>query len=183
MYSMLENRPVPGPPADPGVSRHTAPDSAPTDPRGSEVAIRRESAATVEPGVYRGRMDFSDPQAILFVADCERAAAFYAAFGFQETFRGPATDPVKIELTLGGFCLGLALAGPAAESHGLTPVISGHRACITLWTDDVDAAHALALEAGAVDLRRPHPFLDGRLRVAFVEDPDGHPVQLVQKAA
>lgn len=136
-----------------------------------------------DPGVYRDRMEFFDPQAIIFVADCERAAAFYIAFGFQETFRGPADDPVKIELALGGFCLGLALAGPAADSHGLTPVTSGHRVCITLWTDDVDAAHALALEAGAADLRGPHPFLEGRLRVAFVEDPDGHPVQLVQKAA
>lgn len=131
--------------------------------------------------VYRGRM-FFDPQVILFVADCERAAKFYATFGFHETFRGPAIDPVKIEMVSGGFSLGLALPEPAAESHGLTPVSTGHRACITLWTDDVDAAYALALQAGAVDLRAPHSFLES-LRVAFVEDPDGHPVQLVQRAA
>ena len=29
----------------------------------------------------------------------------------------------------------------------------------------------------------PRAFLDRRLRVAFVEDPDGHPVQLVQRVA
>lgn len=128
-------------------------------------------------------MNFTDPQVILFVSDCERAAAFYQRFGFRETFRTSAEAPVKIEMALGGFGLGLALPGPAAESHGITPVAEGHRACLTLWTDDVDGAHAMALEAGAVDHAAPHPFLDGRLRVAFVEDPDGHPVQLVQRVS
>ncbi|MCE1175043.1 MAG: VOC family protein [Propionibacteriales bacterium] len=127
-------------------------------------------------------MQFSDPQAIPFVADCERSARFYATFGFSETFRSPQEEPVKIELALGGFGLGLALPGPAAESHGITPVTTGHRACLALWTDDVDAAYALALTAGATDHRGPHPFRDGSLQVAFVEDPDGHPLQLVQRA-
>lgn len=126
-------------------------------------------------------MQFSDPQVILFVADCERSARFYATFGFSETFRSPHEEPVKIELALGGFSLGLALPGPAAESHGITPVTTGHRACLTLWTDDLEAAYTLALAAGATDHRGPHPFRDGLLRVAFVEDPDGHPLQLVQR--
>ena len=125
-------------------------------------------------------MEFSDPQVILFVDECERAASFYENFGFGETFRSPQHDPVKIEMTMGGFSLGLALPGPAAESHGLDPVTTGHRACLTLWTDDVDAAYERALSAGATDYRSPHPFRDD-LRVAFVEDPDGHPVQLVQR--
>jgi catechol 2,3-dioxygenase-like lactoylglutathione lyase family enzyme len=128
-------------------------------------------------------MEFTDPQVILFVADCERAARFYSAFGFTETFRTSHQDPVKVEMVLGGFGLGLALPGPAADSHGIDPVASGDRACLTLWTDDVAGAHQLALAAGATDHAAPHPFLDGRLRVAFVRDPDGHPVQLVQRAA
>lgn len=126
-------------------------------------------------------MRFTHPQAILFVADCERAARFYRAFGFRETFRAPADAPVKIELDLDGFALGLALPGPAAESHRIAPVTRGHRACLTLWTDDVVRAHRLALDAGAKDHLGPHPFLDGQLLVAFVEDPDEHPVQLVQR--
>ena len=126
-------------------------------------------------------MEFRDPQVILFVEDCERAAAFYARFGFEETFRAPDRDPVKIEMRLGGFGLGLALPGPAAESHGIEPVVRGHRACMTLWTDDVAGAYAMALDAGAAARSGPHPFLDGRLSVAFVDDPDGHPVQLVQR--
>lgn len=128
-------------------------------------------------------MAFTDPQVILFVADCERAAAFYSHFGFRETFRTTPDAPVKVEMTLGGFGLGLALPEPAAESHGIDPVTTGHRACITLWTEDVDGAYRMALDAGATDHAAPHAFLDGRLRVAFVEDPDGHPVQLVQRVA
>lgn len=129
---------------------------------------------------YGPRVEVYEPQVILFVADCERAAAFYSGLGFRETFRSGPEHPIKIELALGGFTLGLALPGPAAESHGLAPVTSGHRACLTLWTDDVEDAYATALAAGATDLRGPHAFRDV-LRVAFVEDPDGHPVQLVQR--
>jgi catechol 2,3-dioxygenase-like lactoylglutathione lyase family enzyme len=140
------------------------------------------SGSTSELRQYVG-MEFTDPQVILFVADCERAATFYQRFGFQETFRTTADSPVKVELALGGFGLGLALPEPAADSHGISPITSGHRACITLWTDDVNGAYAMALRAGATDHAAPHPFLAGRLRVAFVEDLDGHPVQLVQRIA
>jgi catechol 2,3-dioxygenase-like lactoylglutathione lyase family enzyme len=126
-------------------------------------------------------VEIFEPQVILFVADCERTAAFYSRLGFREAFRSAPEAPIKVELALGGFTLGLALPEPAAESHGLTPVTSGQRACLTLWTDDVEAAYATALDAGATDLRAPHEFREV-LRVAFVEDPDGHPVQLVQRA-
>jgi catechol 2,3-dioxygenase-like lactoylglutathione lyase family enzyme len=126
-------------------------------------------------------MQFLDPQVILFVADAERAARFYATFGFRENFRSPEVNPVKVEMTLNGFGLGLATPGPAAESHRLDPVTAGHRACITLWTDDVAAAYRLALDSDAKDHSPPHDFQGGRLSVAFVEDPDGHPVQLVQR--
>jgi predicted enzyme related to lactoylglutathione lyase len=128
-------------------------------------------------------MRFTDAMVILFVADCEAAARFYGQFGFVETFRNGATAPIEIELALDGFNLGLALPGAAAESHHITPVTAGHRACITLWTDDVEAAYAMALQVGAIDRTPPHPFLDGRGRVAIVEDLDGHPVQLVQKVS
>ncbi len=133
--------------------------------------------------MLRAMPGYHDAQVILFVADTEAAARFYAHFGFRETFRTDETPPIKVEMALGGFGLGLALPGPAAQSHGITPVTAGHRACITLWTDDVEAAYRAAIAAGARDHAAPHPFLDGRLRVAFVEDPDGHPVQLVQRVA
>lgn len=126
-------------------------------------------------------MEFTEPQVILFVADCERAADFYRNLGFTETFRAPGTPSAKIEMRQNGFTLGLARPEAAATEHGLAPVSTGQRACITLWTDDLDAGYSLALAVGARHLHGPHRFGD-RLRVAFVEDPDGHPVQLVQRA-
>lgn len=143
----------------------------------------RTTSDGADPDRQNCAMEFSDPQVILFVADCERAARFYERFGFRETFRTSADSPVKVEMVLGGFGLGLALPGPAATSHGISPVASGHRACVTLWTDDVVAAYEMAMEAGAAEHAAPHPFLDGRLQVAFVEDLDGHPVQFVQRVA
>ena len=126
-------------------------------------------------------MKFTSPQIVLFVSDVERAAQFYAGFGFVEAFRHPEIKPAKIEVSLAGFELGLALPGPAAEAHGIDPVTEGHRACLTLWTDDVTAAYSAALDAGAKDHRGPHPFLGGELLVAFIEDLDGHPIQLVER--
>ena len=126
-------------------------------------------------------MKFHDPQVTLFVVDADRSARFYTTFGFAETFRLPEVNPLKVEMSKDGFALGLALPEPARESHGLDPVTTGHRACLTFWTDDVEIAYRLALDAGAEDNRGPHPFLDGALSVAFVEDPDGHPIQLVQR--
>jgi predicted enzyme related to lactoylglutathione lyase len=49
---------------------------------------------------------------------------------------------------------------------------------VVVWTDDVPGA----VEAlGAPVLSPPHDWLDGRLVVAWVADPDGNAVQLVQK--
>lgn len=82
-------------------------------------------------------MEFTEPQVILFLSDPERSTRFYGAFGFHETFRTFVESPGKIELSLGGFMLGLSTADSAREHHRLEPVTAGHRACITLWTDDV----------------------------------------------
>jgi hypothetical protein len=62
-------------------------------------------------------------------------------------------------------------------------VAAGRLACTTLRTDDVAAAYADALAAGAKDHMGPRPFLDGRRIVALVEDLDGHPIQLARRVA
>ena len=51
---------------------------------------------------------------------------------------------------------------------------------IVLWCEDVDAAYAQAFVAGATVMREPHDFQDGRLRVDWVMDPLGNPLELVQ---
>ncbi len=50
---------------------------------------------------------------------------------------------------------------------------------IVLWTDDVDAAHALATGRGARSLQEPRDFR--ALRVAYVLDPDDNPVEFVAR--
>ncbi|MDI3340417.1 MAG: hypothetical protein QJR03_07775 [Sphaerobacter sp.] len=52
------------------------------------------------------------------------------------------------------------------------------RAEVCLWTDDVDRAYAELVAKGAQPLSSPHDFL-GRLRAAWVADPDGNPVEIV----
>ena len=52
---------------------------------------------------------------------------------------------------------------------------------IVLWTDDTDAAVNALVAKGARLLSPAHDFLDGRLRAAWVADPDGNPIQLVQR--
>lgn len=65
------------------------------------------------------------------------------------------------------------------DDHGLDPVTEGQRAAVILWTDDTPAAFADLTARGFPPLAPPHPWL-GRLLVAWVSDPDGNPIQIVQ---
>jgi predicted enzyme related to lactoylglutathione lyase len=117
---------------------------------------------------------------ILFSEDVSRAAAFYAQLGFEESFRVPAEgEPIHVDLVLDGTKLGIASVASTRADHGLDPVPRGQRAAVILWTDDVDAAYGDVQAVGAKPLAPPHEWL-GRLSIAWVEDPDGNPVQLVQ---
>ena len=65
------------------------------------------------------------------------------------------------------------------DDHGLEPVATGQRAAVVLWTDDVRSAYAELVAAGVPGLQEPHEWL-GRLLIAWLADPDGNPVQIVQ---
>lgn len=120
----------------------------------------------------------------LYSRDVPRALAFYIGLGFVETFRTPAMgEPGHVELTLDAFTLGIATLEAAQAHHGLAPKGEGRWIEIVLWTDDADASVAMLAEAGVQVLSPPHDFLDGRLRSAWVADPDGNPIQLVQRKA
>ena len=117
----------------------------------------------------------------LYSRDLSQAAAFYSELGFVETFRTPASgEPVHMELTKDGFTLGIATM-EAAKEHDLRPGGEGHWIEIVLWTDDTDAAVNALVAKGAPLLSPAHDFLDGKLRSAWVADPDGNPIQLVQR--
>jgi catechol 2,3-dioxygenase-like lactoylglutathione lyase family enzyme len=118
----------------------------------------------------------------LYSKDLPRAVSFYQHLGFVETFRTPAQgDPAHIELTLDSFILGIATIEAARETHGLRPQGEGRWIEVVLWTDDTDAAVTALTAKGASLLSPAHDFLDGRLRSAWITDPDGNPVQLVQR--
>lgn len=125
---------------------------------------------------------YRDAMVNYYVNDVEGLAAFYCQyFGFVETFRTPAQgSAVHIEVRLGNFVLGLASIPAAREMHGL-PLNPGlPRGEIALWTDDVDAAYAALMAQGIHSLSAPHNFLETPpLRAAWVEDPEGNPIQIV----
>jgi catechol 2,3-dioxygenase-like lactoylglutathione lyase family enzyme len=124
--------------------------------------------------------DFRTPQIVLFSADIERAAAFYSAVGFTEVFRTPEDGvPIHVDLVLDGYRLGLASETSTRNDHGLDPLVLGQRAAVILWTDDTPAGYERLLDLGAAPVKPPAPWL-GRLLIAWVEDPDGHLIQVVQ---
>lgn len=126
---------------------------------------------------------FRTPMINLYTLDIQRAVAFYRGLGFVETFRTPQDGmPVHVELTLDGFTIGIATVEAAVADHGLQPKLDGRAMEIVLWTDDTDRAFAELTAAGAPTLSPPHDFL-GFLRLAWVADPDGNPIQLCQKTA
>jgi hypothetical protein len=50
---------------------------------------------------------------------------------------------------------------------------------VTLWTDDTAKAYEQLVAAGVAALQPPRRWLDSLL-IAWIQDPDGHPVQIVQ---
>lgn len=124
---------------------------------------------------------FKSPMVNLYSRDLARAVSFYSDLGFVETFRTPTSGPPDhVELQLDGFKLGIATV-EAAKEHGLRPEGEGRWIEIVLWSDDTDAAVEALTVRGAPLLSAAHDFLDGRLRSAWVADPDGNPIQLVQQ--
>jgi predicted enzyme related to lactoylglutathione lyase len=67
------------------------------------------------------------------------------------------------------------------EATAFVPSGDGRWIEIVLWTDDTDAAVNALTAKGAPLLSQAHDFLDGRLRSAWIADPDGNPIQLVQQ--
>ncbi|MER7892418.1 VOC family protein [Micromonospora sp. NPDC094482] len=124
---------------------------------------------------------FRTPQIILFSEDVPRAVAFYSRLGFTETFRVPTEgEPIHVDLVLDGYKIGIASVESTRDDHGLDPVPAGQRAAVILWTDDTATAYTELIAMGAPALASPHRWLD-RLLIAWTADPDGNPIQIVQR--
>ena len=124
---------------------------------------------------------FRSPQIVLFTRDITRASEFYRGAGFTEVFRTPAQGtPIHVDLELDGYRIGLATEASTRDDHGLEPAVGGQRAAVILWTDDTAAGCERLVQLGATLVKPPEPWL-ADLLIAWVEDPDGHLVQVVQK--
>jgi catechol 2,3-dioxygenase-like lactoylglutathione lyase family enzyme len=127
---------------------------------------------------------FSSPQVNIYSEDIVRSVEFYQGLGFEETFRTPREGtPIHIELELDGLKVGIAAVTSAVTDHGLDLDLSkpGRGMEILLWTNDTDAAFERLVAAGARALSKPHDWLDGTLRLAWVADPDNNPIELAQR--
>jgi catechol 2,3-dioxygenase-like lactoylglutathione lyase family enzyme len=125
---------------------------------------------------------FVNFQINMIVEDVEPCVSFYTALGFEETYRTPADGAAAhVEVRTLGLTLGVSSAAAAREGHGLDVSGAGNAVQVCLWCEDVDAAFATMLQAGARVVREPHDFQDGRLRNGWVLDPANNLLEVVQQ--
>lgn len=128
-------------------------------------------------------MTIAQLQVNLFCDDVEACLAFYNDLGLPEAFRTPRSGPIDhVEVEAAGVRIGLTSAKVANElvSLGVAPTPSPSTE-IVLWCDDADALYERALAVGATGVVAPVDSPDGRLRFAWVRDPDAHQVKFVQQ--
>ena len=120
----------------------------------------------------------------LYTRDMDAALGFYRdTLGFTETFRTPSEGiPTHVELTLGGFSLGLGTVEAAQRVHGVDASPGAPAMAIVVWTENVDEAFDRLAAAGVPALIPPHEAGNNN-RNALVRDPDGNLVELVSKLA
>ena len=113
------------------------------------------------------------------VTDIDRTVAFYEALGLECTSRTdiPHAFEAIVEHPEKGSKLQLAQQKDAAG-----PIDMG----TAFWklyvnTDDIEATYAAALAAGATVIRAPERMERWPVTIAFVADPDGYQVELVQR--
>lgn len=126
---------------------------------------------------------YRDSFPIIYTRDLPAASRFYRdLLGYTETYRFPAdaAEPVFVSLTLpdgSGIALAAAEDGQlGAHGQPMRPR-SGHQFELCLYTDDVDKAIADLRGHGVPVLAEPADQPWGE-RMAYVADPDGHPVMI-----
>jgi catechol 2,3-dioxygenase-like lactoylglutathione lyase family enzyme len=125
---------------------------------------------------------FKNFQINMLVDDVEKCVSFYKAIGFEETYRTPATGaPAHVEVRAVGLTLGASSIKIAREDHDLYVSGGDNTVQLCLWCDDLDAAYAKMLQAGARAVREPRDFQNGRLRNGWVRDPSNNLVQLAHE--
>ena len=113
------------------------------------------------------------------VRDLDASIAFYQqAFGYQLRSRRPGPDDREIAfLQLPGETSELQLS--CGTGHMDFSVREGIMH-LAFRVDDMDATRAAAIAAGASPVKGPYELPSGS-KVAFLADPDGFSIELVQK--
>lgn len=139
------------------------------------MSVSREGAES------RG-VSFLNPFVNLYSRDVEAGLRFYRdLLGFKETFRTPKVGtPVHVELTLGGFGIGLSAVEAAKRVHGVDASPGSPSMAVTVWTYDVDQAFQMLISAGVPVVQPPHNSSNNN-RTALMRDPDGNLVEIVAK--
>jgi lactoylglutathione lyase len=114
------------------------------------------------------------------ITDIDRSVAFYVALGFEQrrqftlkdgavnTFMGFPGDDDRLELTW----------NPGVEAYEIGTGY-GH---IALAVPDAAAACAEIRGRGGKVVREAGPMKHGTTIIAFVEEPDGYKIELIQRA-
>jgi catechol 2,3-dioxygenase-like lactoylglutathione lyase family enzyme len=131
-----------------------------------------------------GRLDHAG----LNVADLEAASAFYArAFGFETEVEFELPGGIRgamLKLPSGGrlelFERPGAAPGPAPESPLAALAMRGY-GHFAVSAPQIDAVYGWALDAGASERVSPRPSPEPGVRFAFVADPEGNLVELVER--
>lgn len=121
---------------------------------------------------------FSAPMISLYSRDLSKAVAFYSVLGFVETFRTRSAASPSMSSSSWTGSLGIASIEAAQEHHSREPGREGRWIEVVLWTDDTDSAAKTLVATGPPLLTPAHDFLEGKLRAAWIADPDGNPIQL-----
>ena len=123
----------------------------------------------------------------LSVADIERQRRFYIdAFGFQDEHRTEIPDAgIRIALLSrpGGTAVELTQRADSAPQHFADPVEGAGVQGYFHWAlsvDDLDAAIDTAVACGARSISRPSPARRPGIRFAYVADPEGNLIELLQ---
>lgn len=118
---------------------------------------------------------------VVYTQDVEAEARFWERLGFQRHFQLPAEgEPGYIGLSQDGSGeLAITQAQWASDRYGLS-FGDGTRFEMYVYVDDLAAAFAQLVEAGATVLREPED-MPWDERIATVTDPAGNPVTLCQQ--
>jgi predicted enzyme related to lactoylglutathione lyase len=121
----------------------------------------------------------SDAQVNIYSADPVALASFYTALGLTEKFRFPPSGkPDQLELLAGTLTLGFTSTEALFRLAGIDIKAGAPRSEVVLWCADADSLYTRALQAGGKAVAEPRDF-NGRIRAAWVEDPQGNRVKLV----